>query len=787
MFNATRHRSHRTVNREARGRRLQMEPLEDRRMLSVTLFVDADAPTGGDGLGWSTAYDQLQAALDDASARNADEIAANNVDQIWIAEGTYLPTAELEAGEPRSVSFSLVDGVTLRGGFDGTEAAPDERDLAGGHETVLSGDIGVSGDDADNAYTVVFCGEDVEAGVEGVTVTGGRADDATASGGGLRNLGTLDVTNSLFAANWAYRYGGAINNGGSLRLTNSILVGNTGEYNGGGISNSRLLEITNSTITGNTSPRGGGICSSNSLSGESSSLLITNSIIALNEDDDIWGGLAEGSTNNLIGIDPGFVRDPGTNGIDDWGDLRLTGTSPAVDAGDSGRIPADTFDLDQDGDTDEPVPFDIRGNSRVFGDSIDIGAYEYQAAPDTGRETPSTVVTTAADMIDLYDGAVSLREAVLYAGTGSLSTTITFAPQLSGSTIVLDGSSISIDRGVTVDASALEDGLIIDADAASRVLTVNADASRPVELIGLTVQNGYARNGAGVFNAGALTVRNSTFTKGIATWSGGAIYNYFGSLDVVNSDMARNFASSTGGGIFNSWGTARVVNSTLKGNSAEREGGAVYDYYGSLSISNSLLVGNTASLYGGGIYDDRGTFDIADCTIAGNGANHGGGLYTRYHDPESTLQNSIIAGNRPSDLTTWSLFDDFSASHCLIGVGPEELSSDGNLVGTEDTPIVPLFVRPPQDGGDGFGDDPYTADVDESANDDYGDLRLLPSSPGIDAGNNVLLSLDEFDLDGDGDVVEPIPVDLGGGARVIGNSVDMGAFETPAARSCRGH
>ena len=48
-------------------------------------------------------------------------------------------------------------------------------------------------------------------------------------------------------------------------------------------------------------------------------------------------------SNNLMGIDPGFVRapSPGPDGIwgsadDDYGDLRLaSGESPAVDAGDS--------------------------------------------------------------------------------------------------------------------------------------------------------------------------------------------------------------------------------------------------------------------------------------------------------------------------------------------------------------------------------------------------------------------------------------------------------------------
>ena len=85
------------------------------------------------------------------------------------------------------------------------------------------------------------------------------------------------------------------------------------------------------------------------------------------------------------------------------------------------------------------------------------------------------------------------------------------------------------------------------------------------------------------------------------------------------------------------------------------------------------------------------------------------------------------------------------------------VSSSRNLVG-----IDPEFVRDPSDGGDGWGDDPDTVDVDESANDDYGDLRLTPESPAIDAGDNSLLPADEFDLDGDGDTSEPILFDAEG-------------------------
>ena len=291
----------RTANSDFPGarRRLAVEPLEDRHMLSV-LFVDADAAEGGDGRSWQTAYRDLQSAFDSAETLGADTNADNDIDQIWIAEGTYLPTAPLEPSNPRSATFSLPHGVTLYGGFDGTETSLNDRDTAS-HETILSGDLGAAGEVEDNAYTVVYCFEDIEAGLDGVTVTGGYAfaePEVTLMGrnvgGGIYSYGTLTLVDSLIAENNADSSGAGVYNHGTLNVLRTRIQQNgrlnSERTNGSGIRNTGgTLTITDSVIAENgvfDSPnsRGGAICSF------WGTITVTNSIIARNAAGWICGG-----------------------------------------------------------------------------------------------------------------------------------------------------------------------------------------------------------------------------------------------------------------------------------------------------------------------------------------------------------------------------------------------------------------------------------------------------------------------------------------------------------------
>ncbi len=88
---------------------------------------------------------------------------------------------------------------------------------------------------------------------------------------------------------------------------------------------------------------------------------------------DVKGGYS--GTGN-INADPCFVDA-------DANDFRLLYDSPCIDSADNNSVPADTADLDNDGNTVEPIPFDLSGLPRFIDgdcndtDVVDMGAYEF--------------------------------------------------------------------------------------------------------------------------------------------------------------------------------------------------------------------------------------------------------------------------------------------------------------------------------------------------------------------------------------------------------------------------
>ena len=225
----------------------------------VVIYVDAAAPAGGNGDGWSTAFADLQEALD---------AAAGDPDQIWVAAGIYYPSTEVEGAGSRYRSFQLMNGVAVYGGFDATETSLSQRDVQN-NVTILSGDIGTASDDSDNCYHVFHhpsgTNLDTTAILDGFTITAGNANVAGMphdAGGGMRNESVNPtVRNCTFRGNSAIWGGGMENFEASPVIVNCTFSENFASV-GGGVNNfnSNML-LTGCTFRDNSATRGGGMYS----------------------------------------------------------------------------------------------------------------------------------------------------------------------------------------------------------------------------------------------------------------------------------------------------------------------------------------------------------------------------------------------------------------------------------------------------------------------------------------------------------------------------------------------
>ncbi|MGB7951982.1 MAG: choice-of-anchor Q domain-containing protein, partial [Candidatus Binatia bacterium] len=144
-----------------------------------------------------------------------------------------------------------------------------------------------------------------------ITVSGNSGD----FGGGIRNFGTLTLTNSTVSGNGADSSGGGIRNSGTLTLTNSTVSGNSGGL-GGGIFNADTLTLTNITVSGNSGGFGGGIFNEGTLT-------LTNSTVSGNSADDDGGGIY-----NNFGTVSAFNSTITDNRAD--ADIDFTGTGGGV-------------------------------------------------------------------------------------------------------------------------------------------------------------------------------------------------------------------------------------------------------------------------------------------------------------------------------------------------------------------------------------------------------------------------------------------------------------------------
>ena len=272
--------------------------------------------------------------------------------------------------------------------------------------------------------------------------------------------------------------------------------------------------------------------------------------------------------------------------------------------------------------------------------------------------TPQTtsaewVVTTAQDTVDASDGVLSLREAIGSASDGDV---ITFDASLSGKTITLSAGQLEVSKAVTIDASGLSGGITVNANGAGRVLYVTGgSAETPIELINLTLKDGALTDslGAGIYNDnGFVNLTNCTVTgmsctasEGSTTADAAGIFNNGGTMVITGSAISNNTAAFDAGGLHNNGGTVTVADTIFSGNHAGGLGGAAYSSRGSISFTDCVFTENSAGDDGGAFCQSRGTDTFTGCTFTGNSAADDGGVIFVKAGETLTVESSVFNGN----------------------------------------------------------------------------------------------------------------------------------------------
>lgn len=290
------------------------------------------------------------------------------------------------------------------------------------------------------------------------------------------------------------------------------------------------------------------------------------------------------------------------------------------------------------------------------------------AAPVAGA---AAIVVDSLGDVTANDGACTLREALVNANgdnqggstdcvAGAGADSITFAVN---GIVTLAGSELPTVTGVIAITGNGADNTIIQASANNPVTNLPAAASHEYRVLsvasggnltldGVTVRHGRctgpcmpngAAGGAGIFNAGSLTLRNSTVSGNATPGLGGGIRNDPGSTSTYENVVVSGNDANLGGGMFNNQnGATLLTDVTFTGNHADYGGGA-YEYHTLVTYSGVAFHSNMA-LYGAGMAHEYASPTLVNATFSHNSATGpGGGIHVLGGAP--TLLNVTFSGN----------------------------------------------------------------------------------------------------------------------------------------------
>jgi hypothetical protein len=521
-------------------------------------------------------------------------------------------------------------------------------------------------------------------------------------------------------------------------------------------------------------------------------------------------------TNDNITLNPGDVVGPNMwLGKSQYNDPYFDGLIDEVAVFDRALSAAEIADVYQSGWGAQPGQvLGLHFNETAGATTFDDASGNNNHASCTGASCPTAGVASGTYSPTLeFDGAddyVSLPEDTIGTPTFQLVDGVALYGGFAGAETSRDQRdwqnnvtvlSGDLDRDDQTDAhGVITHTAHISGTNSYHVVTSHGVTDTTV-LDGFTLTGGNANgdypddSGGGMLNTSGSspTVRNVAFSGNSAQYGGG-MANEESNPTLVTVTFSGNTADVNGGGMANWTSSPTLTNVTFSGNGGFWSGGGMANWESNPTLTNVSFSGNITVHDGGGMGNCGGSSPtLTNVSFSGNAAlGSGGGMVNGGiecgSESNPTLTNCILWGNTPEqihndpDNSSTISYSDIQGSG---GSGPS-WDSDLGMDGGGNIDADPQFVRNPDPGTDG---------VWGTHDDDYGDLRLQLTSPAIDAGNNLALPADTFDLDGGGDTAERLPLDLNGYPRCVdipdvpdtgvgpAPIVDMGACEAQAIGS----
>nr|WP_143543835.1 choice-of-anchor Q domain-containing protein [Rhodopirellula sp. MGV] len=439
-------------------------------------------------------------------------------------------------------------------------------------------------------------------------------DEVTDGGGGIHNQGTLSIIASNLSgniANGAAGSGGGIANAGELSITSSTLDQNIANRAGGGIEalDGSTTSLNGVDLTDNVAGPDGAAAPGNGgavhVSGAGNVSIIDGLIannVAAREGGGLWNGsgtMSVSGTRLEANVAAGDAADDGGGALFNNG-----GTLIITDA---------IIQLNQ-----------ATGASGSGGGLLNLGGTVVMTDTSFSQNTANR----AGGAIEVTSGSSTslLRTNLVNNVAGPVATA---APGNGG------GIHISGDGSVLVDRSNIEEN-----SAANEGGGLWNSASGRLDLHSSTVHSNAAPVGAGVFNdegSGTTTIVNSTIAENVASENGGGIGIAGGSVQVTSSTIAGNTANSGGGALIDSAGLLTAVNTIFGSNSAVT--GA--DLSGSLISGGNNLIGDSTDVTVTPMASDVIDVDPLLGTLSDNG---GSTLTIPLLDGSPALAAGVIAG-----------------------------------------------------------------------------------------------------------------------------------------------